>query len=57
MSECSITVVLNKRLWPTHGDEDIVEAIIVVIADGNGHAEHFDGEARFLRNVGGNIPS
>ena len=33
------------------GDEDIVEAVVVVIADGNAHAKHFNGEASFLRDV------
>jgi hypothetical protein len=34
------------------GDEQIGEAVVVVIADGNAHAVHFDVESRGFRHVG-----
>ncbi len=48
----SVTIIFEKVVLAQRSDENIVVAVVVVIADGYAHAVHFDVEAGFSGDVG-----
>ena len=52
ISEGAVAIVVEQVILAERSDEDVVVAVVVVVADGNAHAEHFDGETCFARHVG-----
>ena len=46
-----LPVLRNRRFWPTR-DQDVGEAVIVVVADGDAHAIHvWDVESSSVRDI------
>src|SRR3989475_8047128 len=50
--ECTVPVVIKKMTLPQRTEEQIVVAVVVVIADSNTQAKHGDSQARLSRHVG-----
>ena len=49
-------VVLEQPVLPDRGDQNIREAIVVVIADGHAHAVHLHRQVRRARVTSVNVP-
>src|SRR5260370_1487130 len=49
--EGAIAVVVKKMALPERGDEEIVEAVVVVIGDGDTESEHWNRESGFTSYV------
>ena len=47
-----LPVFRNRRFWPTHGDEEVREPVVVEVADRDAHPVQLDVEARRARDVG-----
>ena len=52
VGECPVAVVVEQVALPKRRDEDVVEAIVVVIADRRAHAEQRDGQSRLRGHIG-----
>ena len=52
VGERAVAVVVKKVALAVGGDEKIVVAVVVVVADGHSHSKHLDVESRFVRYVG-----
>ncbi len=51
ISKCSVAVVVKQPALSVRSDENIVVAVVVVVADGYADAVHFNVETGFVRNV------
>src|SRR4029077_11352314 len=52
VGEGAVAIVVKKPAPAERGYEEIVEAVVVVIADGYAHAVHFYVEAGFASHIG-----
>src|SRR5208282_3337099 len=50
--ERTLAGIFEKMILSDAGYENVSEAVVVVIADGDSHAIHFNVEARGMRDVG-----
>jgi hypothetical protein len=48
----AVAIVAEEMILTERGDENIVAAIVVVIADRHAHSKHLDRQASFRRHVG-----
>src|SRR6266700_847487 len=49
--KCAVAVVVKQVALTERSDEQIVEAVVVVISDSNAEPEHGDGESSFASGV------
>ncbi len=52
IGEGAVAVVVEEMALAERGDEEVVEAVVIVIADGNSQAEHGNGEPGFASDIG-----
>src|SRR5690348_2208560 len=49
--EGAVAIIVKQMILAVGGDEDVVTAVVIIIADGYAHAIHFNGQARLLGHV------
>ena len=52
VGECAIAIVVEEMALADSGNENVVEAVVVVVADGHTESEERNAEAGFARHVG-----
>ena len=52
IAECSVAIVVEEMALPERGDEYVVMAVVVVVADCGAQAEHRYRQSRLASNVG-----
>ena len=52
IGECAVAVVVKEMALPERGDEEIVVAVVVVVADRHAQAEHRNRQPGFASHVG-----
>ena len=52
VDECALAAILEQAILPDARDQNVGEAVIVVVADCDAHAVHFNVQSRRARDVG-----